>query len=211
MQKHAVLFPHKEFQSALKPEEIAIIESLDSPQKVQAFLTQEIRYNFEEDGETTQSPLEVLRTGTAHCFEGALFAAAVLWYHGRPPTLVLIEAPEDYDHNLVIYWENGKVGSVAQSRHPELMGKPATFDTTRDLALSYYPDYYSDWTGNRNDLTMRGFSEPIDLRKFGGAWILGKGIWNLYDHYLDGVRLERLFPKNEEDRYYSYPGENAEE
>lgn len=204
-------FPYAKFRALLTPAELAVVDGLDTPSRVQDFLRNELGYNFEEEGGTAQSAAEVLRSRTAHCFEGAIFAAAMLWYHGRPPTLVLLEAPQDYDHNLVIYWENGRVGSVAMSRHQELIGKPPIFATVRDLVLAYYPDYYSDWTGNRDELTLRGFSEPIDLRRFGMGWVLGPGAWDIYRQYLKGVRLEMLFPTSPGEKYYFYPEEFIEE
>lgn len=204
-------FPHAQLRALLTPQELAQVESLDTPSRVQDFLRNELRYNFEENGETALSAVEVLRSHTAHCFEGALFAAGMLWYHRRPPTLVLLEAPQDYDHNLLIYWENGKAGSVAMSRHQELLGKPAIYPSIRDLVLAYYPDYYSDWTEERDELTLRGFSEPIDLRKFGSGWVLGPGAWEVYKQYLVGVRLEMLFPVSPGEKYYYYPQEFLED
>jgi hypothetical protein len=200
-------FPHDGFRVLLDDRELALVRSLDIPEKVQAFLAADVAYNFEPDGATAFGPVEVLRQRRAHCFEGAVFAAALLWFHGWEPLVVLLEAPQDFDHNLVVYRRDGKWGSVSQSRHEELRGKPAQFQSLRELVLSYYPDYYSDWTHDRNDLTLRGFSPPIDLRAFGSGWITGGG-WHLYFHLLDGVRLERLFPTGEADRYYEYPRED---
>jgi hypothetical protein len=188
-----------------------IVERLNDPWSLQAFIADEIRYNFESDRPTAFGPIEVLKRRTAHCFEGAVFAAAVLWYQGYPPTLVLLEAPQDYDHNLIVFQEGGKIGSVSQSRHRELLGKPPMFDSLRDLVLSYYPDYYSDWTGNRDELTLRGFSEPIDLRKFGSDWVLAEEVWSVYREFLVGVRFEKLFPDDPADRYYEYPEEHLSE
>jgi hypothetical protein len=201
-------FPHEEFRVALGDSELELAQSLDSPEKVQAFLAAELAYNFEPDGTTAYGPVEVLRRRTAHCFEGAVFAAALLWYHGWEPLLVLLEAPQDFDHNLIVYRRDGLLGSLSHSRHEELRGKPPRFAGLRDLVLSYYPDYFSDWTHDRNDLTLRGFSQPIDLRAFGPGWVTSSGAWHLYFHLLDGVRLEKLFPTGEADRYYSYPLEH---
>ena len=197
-------FPREEFRVLLNDQELALVKSLDCPDKIQAFLAAEVAYNFEPEGATAYGPVEVLRRRTAHCFEGAVFAAAVLWFHGGEPLLVLLEAPGDFDHNLIVYRRAGLWGSVSQSRHEELRGKPPSFATLRELVLSYYPDYFSDWTHDRNDLTLRGFSTPIDLRSFGPGWVTG-GAWHLYFHLLDGVRLEKLFPAGEADRYYDYP------
>lgn len=204
-------FPAARFRQRLTPDERAIVDRLDGPWSLQNFIAEQIRYNFEADGPTAYGPIEVLRRKTAHCFEGAVFAAAILWYHGYPPTLVLLEAPQDFDHNLVIVREDGKIGSVSQSRHRALLGKPPMFDSMRDLVLSYYPDYYSDWTGNRDELTLRGFSEPIDLRRFGAEWVLGDEVWTIYREFLVGVRFEKLFSRDESDKYYVYPEEHIRE
>jgi hypothetical protein len=206
-----VEFPRQSFRILLTDEELALARSLDSPEKVQEFLAAEVAYNFEPDGATAYGPVDVLRRRTAHCFEGAVFAAAMMWHHGWEPLLVLLEAPEDFDHNLVVYRRDGLWGSVSQSRHEELRGKPPAFASPRELVLSYYPDYYSDWTHDPNDLTLRGFSLPIDLRAFGPGWVACTGAWHLYYHLLDGVRLEKLFPEGEADRYYAYPLEHLYE
>jgi hypothetical protein len=202
------LFPHQAFRVLLSDRELALARGLDSPEKVQAFLASEVAYNFEPDGTTAYGPVEVLHRRTAHCFEGAVFAAAMMWFHGWEPLVVLLEAPRDFDHNLVVYRRDGLWGSVSQSRHEELRGKPASFASLRELVLSYYPDYYSDWTHDRSDLTLRGFSPPIDLRGFGPGWVTSPGAWHLYFRLLDGVRLEKLFPAGEADRWYEYPPES---
>lgn len=204
-------FPSERFRQRLSAEERTIFDRLSDPWSLQTFIADELRYNFEAQGPTAYGPLEVLKRRTAHCFEGAVFAAAVLWYHGYPPSLVLLEAPNDFDHNLIVFREDGKIGSISQSRHPELLGKPPMFDSLRDLVLSYYPDYYSDWTGNRDELTLRGFSEPIDLRGFGVDWVLADEVWTMYREFLVGVRFEKLFPEGEADRYYEYPEEHLHE
>jgi len=206
-----VRFPHERLRVALNDAEWALFRCLDSPEKVQEFLAREVSYNFEPDGTTAYGPVEVLRRRTAHCFEGAVFAASALWGHGWEPLLVLLEAPRDFDHNLVVYRRDGRWGSVSQSRHEELRGKPPAFTGLRELVLSYYPDYYSDWTHDPSDLTLSGFSEPIDLRRFGASWAASSGAWHLYYHLLDGVRIEKLFPADGEELFYSYPLESLYE
>ena len=119
------LFPHAGFRVLLSDQELALARGLDAPEKVQAFLSTEVAYNFEPEGTTAYGPVEVLHRRTAHCFEGAIFAAALLWFHGWEPLLVLLEAPRDFDHNLIVYRRDGRWGSVSQSRHEELRGKPA--------------------------------------------------------------------------------------
>jgi len=206
-----VEFPHAAFDAALDREQRALVQGLRTPEAVQTFLSAEVSYNFEPDGETAYGPREVLRRRTAHCFEGATFAAALMWYHGWQPLLVLMEAPRDFDHNLIIYTREGRYGSVAQSRHQELRGKAPVYPGLRELVLSYHPDYYSDWTHDPTDLTLRGFSEPIDLRRFGCDWVLAAELWDMYRRYAAGVRFEKLFPDREEERFYLYPEEHLHE
>jgi hypothetical protein len=134
-------------------------------------------------------PRLVLRTGMAHCFEGATFAYAVNFLHGREPRLVMLEASQDADHNLIVCRDpvTGLYGSNAQSRYPGLVGRPAEYPTIRALAESYVPFYYSDRTLDPKDLTLVGFSEPIDLAaKYGTAWMGSEApLWDIYYTYVD--------------------------
>ena len=204
-------FPRAAFHAGLSPDERQLVDRLNTPEAIQAFLAEEVAYNFEPDGATARGPIEVLRRRQAHCFEGAVFAAALFWYQGLDPLLVLLEAPEDFDHNLIIYTRDGKVGCVSQSRHAKLRGKPAVYGTLRDLVMAYYPDYTSDWTHDPNDFTLRGFSEPIDLRRYGTAWVTASDVWEIYNTFIEGVPLEKLFPEDGADRVYYYPEEHLHE
>ncbi|HPC36926.1 MAG TPA: hypothetical protein PLO79_09975, partial [Candidatus Marinimicrobia bacterium] len=60
------------------------MNSLSSPLKIQTFLD-ETPYSTEP---IYRSPLSVLRDHRAHCFDGALFAAAALRRLGYPPLIV---------------------------------------------------------------------------------------------------------------------------
>ena len=51
---------------------------------------------------TAWSPRAVLREGTAHCLEGAVFAAAALRVLGHSPLLVDLEAVQDTDHVIAV-------------------------------------------------------------------------------------------------------------
>jgi hypothetical protein len=204
-------FPRAAFHACLTPDERTLVDRLNTPEAIQAFLADEVAYNFEPDGATARGPLEILRRKQGHCFEGAILAAALFWYHGIDPLLVLLEAPEDFDHNLIIYTRDGKFGCVSQSRHAKLRGKPAIYGTLRDLVMAYYPDYTSDWTHDPNDFTLRGFSTPIDLRRYGTAWVTAAEVWDIYHTFIEGVPLEKLFPESEDDRVYFYPEEHLRE
>jgi hypothetical protein len=192
----------EELGLGFEDDEITVFAALDTPAKAQEFLDTDLYYNDDhasaDQEETATPPRLVLRTGMAHCFEGALFAYAVNHLHGHEPRLVMLEASQDADHNLVVCRDaaTGLYGSNAQSRYPGLIGRPAEYPTVRALAESYVPFYYSDRTLDPTDLTLVGFSEPVDLvAKFGTGWIAtGEPLWDIYYTYIDGsVRFHYFF------------------
>jgi len=182
-------------------DELTVLAALDTPAKVQEFLDTQLYYNDDhtsiEQDETATSPRRVLQTGMAHCFEGAMFAYGVNYLHNRKPALVLLEASQDADHNLVVCQDarTKLYGSNAQSRYPGLVGRPAAYETVRAVAESYVPFYYSDRTLDPKDLTLVGYSDPFDLTaKFGVAWIGSEEpLWDIYYTYIDDTRLFHNF------------------
>ena len=197
-------------------DEIVILAALDTPAKVQGFLDMRLYYNDDhasaDQEETASPPRLVLRTGVAHCFEGAMFAYAANFLHGHEPRLVMLEASQDADHNLVVCRDRdtGLYGANAHSRYPGLAGRPAKSLTLRALAESYVPFYYSDRTLDPNDLTLVGFSEPIDLAaKFGTAWMGSmEPLWDIYYTYIDDSVPFHYF-SDDPGRPHLYPGVRA--
>ena len=76
---------------------------LRAPDRIQRFLDEEVLYNKEPDGETAFSPRRVLRERRAHCFEGALLAAAALRRLGHAALVVQLRAVRDDDHVRALY------------------------------------------------------------------------------------------------------------
>lgn len=179
--------------------ELTIFAALDTPQKVQRFLDTEVTYNNDhaspDSEETAWTPKQVLARANAHCFEGAMFAYALNTLHGHEPRLVLLEASQDSDHNLVVYQDpaTGLFGCNAHSAFPNLEGRAPTFSTVRALSESYHPYYYSDRTRDPTDLTLVGYSEPIDLvARHGAAWMASdQDLWDLYFSYVDETAVFR--------------------
>ena len=182
----------------LKPkftkDELRVIKKYNTPKKVQELLDK-MPYNFRD---TFWSFRKVVKNKTANCFEGALTAATILLQYGYPPLMVCMEARDDIDHNLFVYKKNGKWGSIATSRDKELRGRKPIYKTIRALIMSYYPYYYNYYTGDRNDITLRGFSDIIDLRRFKKDWITsGRNLYFIED-YLFKIPYKKLFPKKKE-------------
>src|SRR5688572_9105930 len=106
-------------QDFTKREKI-LFKKLNTPAKVQDFLNK-LRFNFEEKGETLTSPLFALRTGKAHCLEGALLGAYILSLHGFTPYLMHLKSIKaDYDHVIAPFKTSGLWGALSKTNHAVL-------------------------------------------------------------------------------------------
>ena len=175
-------------------EELRVIKEYNTPKKVQGFLDK-IPYNFRD---TFWSFRKVIKNKTANCFEGAIFAAAILSYHRYKPLIVCMEARDDIDHNIFVYKKKGRWGSIAISRDKELKGRKPIYRTIRALIMSYYPYYYNSYTGDKSDITLRGFSDTIDLRRFKKDWITSGRNLKFIEDYLFKIPYRKLFPNKKE-------------
>jgi len=146
-----------------------LIARLRTPSDVQRYLNR-LPYNQEPppQGATLRSFRGVVREGSAHCLEAAMFAAVVLEQHGYPPLVLSFESIDELDHVIFIHQHRGRWGSVARSRDPGLHGRRAVFATPRALARSYV-DPYVDFTGR-----VTGYA-VVDLR------VMGNYDWRLAD------------------------------
>jgi hypothetical protein len=145
--------------STFTPDERRLLKRLRTPLDVQLFLNR-LPYNTEPRGDTLRSFRQVVKRGTAHCLEAALFAACVLEQHGYPPLLMGLESIDMLDHVIFVYRHRGCWGSVARSRDPGLHGRKPVFRSPRALAESYF-DPYIDYTGR-----VTGYS-VVHLRVMG--------------------------------------------
>ena len=97
--------------------ELRKLRSMKDPYGIQKFLD-DAPYHL---ADTAWSPRRVLAEQTAHCLEGAIFAAAALRANGYPPLLLDFEADHDTDHVIAIFRQNGWLG---RGRQIELHGMP---------------------------------------------------------------------------------------
>lgn len=161
-------------------EELKIFRRLNTPRKIQDFL-EKIPINFEKDGkDTCVSPRCVLRKKRAHCIEGALFAAAALWLNGEKPLLLDLQAVDhDFDHVVVLFRRRGLWGAISKTNHAVLRYREPVFHTPRELALSFFHEYFLD-DGMK---TLRSYSRPFDIIKFAkpGWAVSEKNLWYIAD------------------------------
>ena len=169
--------------------ELNIFKKLNNPQKVQDYINK-VRVNFELDGETYLSPREVLRQKRAHCAEGAILAAVIFWYHGAKPLLLDMKTtPNDVEHVVALFKKNEFWGAVSKTNHAVLRYREPIYKTIRELALSYFHEYFKD----NGQKTLRSYSDPFDLSKIKDkSWLVTKeNLWNLIDR-LDASKHHKI-------------------
>jgi hypothetical protein len=176
----------------LNKKELAILKKLTTPIKIQNFLDS-IPRNGEKNGETYMSPRQVLTQNKAHCFEGALVAALALWLHHEPPLLLDLKANQiDDDHVLALYRRNNYWGAISKTNHATLRFRDPVYKTLRELALSYFHEYFENDQGRK---TLRQYSaQPFDLRKVDPSWITDENDLDDLAEKIDRAPHQRIFP-----------------
>jgi hypothetical protein len=165
--------------SNFSPAELRRLRALKTPAGIQRFLD-EIPYHL---AGTAWAPRKVLREETAHCLEGAIFAAAALRVLGFPPLILDLEADQDTDHVLAVFKTRGHWGAIAKSNFSGCRYREPVYRTLRELALSYFHVYFN----LRGERTLRRYSQPVNLKRFDGReWMTSeKGIWFIAEHLVD--------------------------
>jgi hypothetical protein len=164
----------------LSSAERRLIRTLRTPAAVQRWLNA-LAYNAETGGESQRSFRGVVRTGSAHCMEAALFAAVVLEQHGYPPLVMSLESQDHLDHVIFVYRAAGGWGSVARSRDPGLHGRRPVFATLRGLAYSYLEEYV-DHTGRLRGYGVANLAEAMG--RYDWRWTTGN-VWKVEQMLID--------------------------
>jgi len=169
------------FRRQLSKSERQFFETLTTPAKIQAFLDS-IPYSTEL---LYRCPLRVLRERVAHCFDGALFAAAALRRLDYPPIILeMVPNGRDDDHLLALYKRNGHWGAVAKSNFVGLRFREPVYRSLRELVMSYFEQFYNV----EREKTLRSYSLPLNLKGF------DKWNWMTSDESLEHIaqRLDRV-------------------
>jgi hypothetical protein len=176
----------------LTSEELSVLRALSTPLKIQDYLDT-LPVNFEKKEETCMSPRRVLREQKAHCIEGAMVAAVALWLRGEKPLLLDLKTLKgDDDHVVALYKRNGCWGAISKTNHATLRFRDPIYTSVRELAASYFHEYFLDSNGVK---TLRSHSGPFSLAQFGTSWITSEeDLWD-FALALDTARHYSLFPK----------------
>jgi hypothetical protein len=169
----------RNFAGKFSPSELRALKRLKTPVGIQRFLDS-IPYHL---AGTAWSPRVVLRERTAHCLEGAIFAAAALRVLGFPPLILDLEADQDTDHVLAVFKSRGHWGAIAKSNFSGCRYREPIYRTLRELALSYFHVYFN----LRGERTLRRFSQPVDLGRFDRSdWMTTeKPVWFIAEYLCD--------------------------
>ncbi len=146
------------------PEEKRLFKKLNTPSKIQDYLNS-LSFNFNEKWGNCMSPRRVMREGSADCIEGALFASAVMEFHGKKPLVLdlrTIKKPYDYDHVVALFKVDGCWGCISKTNHSVLRYRDPVYKNIRELVMSFFNEYFLD----NGQKTLREYSVPINLNKF---------------------------------------------
>ena len=185
--------------------ELVILKKFSTPIKIQNFLDK-TPMNWEKRGETCFSPRRALREKKMHCLEGALFAAAALWVQGEKPLLFDLQTVGDDDHVVALYRKNGCWGAISKTNHAVLRFRDPVYKTLRELALSYFHEYFRNSDGKK---TLDSYSaEPFDLRAEGHKWLTAEeDLFYLADAVNDAPH-RRIYPQK--NRRFIRPADRME-
>lgn len=163
----------------MSSKEVRLVAQLRKPGQIQHFLD-----NLAYAPETIyRSPLRVLHEQTCQCFDGAVFAAAMLLRIGYPALIVnLLPNQRDDDHVLALFRHDSHWGAVAKSNFSGLRFREPVYRDLRELVMSYFEHYYN----LQREKTLRGYTRPLDLKAFDNCqWMTRDETMHLIEAKLD--------------------------
>jgi hypothetical protein len=165
--------------------ELRLLSSLSSPDKIQAFLDT-LEYSAES---RYRSPRSVLRDRTAHCYDGAVFAAMALRRLGYLPLIVDMDAVRDDDHVIALFKRHGRFGAIAKSNFVGLRYREPVYISLRELVMSYFESFYNiDY-----EKTLRQYTRPLNLSTFDALnWTSSDAALNAIADKLNDIRVYKI-------------------
>ena len=150
---------HEREVSKWTARELQYLKNLKTPFGIQRCL-ETYRYRAES---VYCCPRQVMREKRAHCFDGALFAAAALRVLGHPPLIIdLRSAENDDDHVLAVFKHRGCWGAIGKSNYVCLAWREPIYRNLRELSISYFEMYFN----LAREKTLREYSVPLDLSRY---------------------------------------------
>jgi hypothetical protein len=165
--------------------EARVLSTLTSPVKIQAFLDT-LKYSAESQ---YRSPRSVLRDRTAHCYDGAIFAAMALRRIGHQPLIVDIDAVRDDDHVIALFKRHGRFGAIAKSNFVGLRYREPVYTSLRELVMSYFESFYNvDY-----EKTLRQYTRPLNLSTYDKLnWTTSDAALDVIGEKLSDIRIYKI-------------------
>jgi hypothetical protein len=117
----------------------------------------------------------------AHCYDGAVFAAAALQMIGYPPLLVeMLPNDRDDDHIVAVFRKGKTWGAVAKSNFSGLRFREPVYHGLRELIMSYFESFFNI----AGEKTLVGYTAPLNLNRF------NKLDWLVNDNAMDAIAIE---------------------
>lgn len=172
--------------------ELKILKKLSTPIKIQDFLDK-VPMNWEKRGETYFSPRRALKMKKMHCLEGALVAAVALWLRGEKPLLLDLKVKGDDDHVVALYRRNGYWGAISKTNHVALRFRDPVYKTLRELALSYFHEYFRNSDGKK--ILISYSAKPFNLKSLGAKWVIDEKDLHYVAEAIDFAPHKQICPK----------------
>jgi hypothetical protein len=173
--------------------ERALLGKLSSPERIQHHVDGLV-YRAEE---RAACPRRVIEEGRAHCFDGAVFAAAALGRLGHPARLLDLRAVRDDDHVLAVFAVGGHYGAVAKSNFVGLRFREPIHRSLRELVMSYFNDYFNE----HGERTLRAYSGLLSLGQFDRlGWTVRDEALPIISDRLDALRHRSILTRKMERR-----------
>ncbi|MGA9408237.1 MAG: hypothetical protein WBW71_13975 [Bacteroidota bacterium] len=162
-----------------------VISTLTSPAKIQSFLDT-LEYSAES---RYRSPRSVLSDRTAHCYDGAVFAAMALRRIGFPPLIVDMDSVRDDDHVIALFNRRGRFGAIAKSNFVGLRYREPVYISLRELVMSYFESFYNvDY-----EKTLRQYTRPLNLSAYDKLnWTTSDAALDVIGDALNNIRIYKI-------------------
>jgi hypothetical protein len=95
---------------------------------------------------------------------------------------------------VALFQENGLWGAISKTNHPVLRWRDPIYQSARELAMSYFHEYFMD----NGAKVLISYSAPFDIvKKFGAEWITAKDNLDDIALALDHSKHFPIYPKRQ--------------
>ncbi|MBN1980204.1 MAG: hypothetical protein JW795_01650 [Chitinivibrionales bacterium] len=166
--------------------QVSFFKKLKAPIDIQRYLD-DLAYSADP---IYRCPVQVIADQKAHCFDGAIFAAAAMRIQNQPSLILeLVPNSRDDDHMITLYKRGRFWGAIGKSNFVGLRFREPIYRSFRELALSYFEDFYN----SAGEKTLRGYTLPLDMKRFDDrAWMINAESLEMIANSFDRLRRYSL-------------------